>query len=87
MNPQKRFIASSVKAYETPTAMNYKEKLKDITTFIFDVYDSAQLYKTFTAESPDTYSGQIPPQAFSSNIKYFIRATNSSGRNGAPPLA
>ena len=50
-------------------------------------YDSAQLYKTFIPEIPDTYSGYIPAQAFSSNIKYFIQALDSSGRNEAHPLA
>ena len=50
-------------------------------------YDSAQLYKTFTPEISDTYSGHIPAQAFSSNIKYFIQASDSSGRNEAHPLA
>jgi hypothetical protein len=50
-------------------------------------YDSAQLYKTFIPEIPDTYSGYIPTQAFSSNIKYFIQASDSSGRNEAHPLA
>ena len=50
-------------------------------------YDSTQLYRTIIPETPDTYSGYIPAQAFSSGIKYFIQASDSSGRNEAHPIA
>ena len=50
-------------------------------------YDSIPLYSSVVPEMPNTYSGFIPAQVFSSDIKYFIQASDSSGRNEAHPLA
>jgi len=66
-------IAGSVKVFWKNSSMSF--------------YDSTQLYRSIFPETPNTYSGYIPAQAFGSSVKYFIQASDSSGRNEAHPIA
>ena len=50
-------------------------------------YDSTELYLSLVLENQNTYTGYLPPQLHGSTIKYFIQASDSSGRIEKHPIA